>query len=156
MSPKAKMAALFLSGALAGILATMLISAPTYLKVTEGLDSARETMDKQKQTIELRDTAIANLTKALAAANGGAHFVTLLYDADALLTMERGAGTAGLVQSFPNDNSAPYPGYPRWIVSGKIDPLLVGDAQGSHYAYFDTSTGKYDGPYLPKTPHTKR
>lgn len=114
-------------------------------------DASNKLKNVDQAIFDQRNKTIEDLSAQLDAKY---RYVTLVYDADALLTIER-AGM-GLTQAFPSDTSAPYPGYPRWIIPGKIEPLIVGDAQGSNFAYFDITTGKYDGNYLPKTPHTKR
>jgi len=83
------------------------------------------------------------------AGTGGTQKVTLLYDPQANQTL----ATEGKLATLYSGNSAiPYTGNPRWMIAGKVTPLVNGDSNGVMYYYFDLQTKIYEGPFLPEVP----
>jgi hypothetical protein len=76
--------------------------------------------------------------------------VTLLFDPKA----NYGLAMSGkpMTEVYSGDRATPYIGYPRWIIAGKVKPLIAGDAVDVKYSYYDPRTNQYDGPYVPATP----
>lgn len=117
------------------------------------LDQDKQAVQSLKNDNERLTTALNNSTvyigKTIAASGG----VTLLYDPAAQQSLQ---STGQSVQTFPGNSATPYQGFPRWIVAGKIKPLITGGpTRDATYSYYDPSTKTYEGPFFPEIPQQR-
>jgi hypothetical protein len=96
--------------------------------------------------------AVAVTNKAMNDSPAPNPTVTIIYDP---ATFQGLAATGGPVQVFPNNKATPYQGFPRWIIPGKVRPMVNGSSAGVTYSYFDLQKETYEGPFLPDVPQQR-
>jgi hypothetical protein len=143
----------------AGITAAVFVTA-VIPKFNTALDEDQKVIEGQKQAIATYQQAGKNLIHQMSASMTretqevvtNTQKVTLLYDPS---TFQGLAAFGGPVQVFPSNKAVPYQGLPRWIIPGKVRPMVAGSSTGVTYSYFDLKTETYDGPFLPDVPQQR-
>lgn len=154
MTVRAKCAIFLLLGLLlgGGLTATVFttIVIPQFNKA---LDDDQKVIEGQKAAIAIGEGAMKQVGQSIQrqteAMQKGASVVTLLYDPKAIQSL---ALAGELVQVYPSNKAIPYAGYPRWIIPGKVKPMVAGSSAQVTYSYFDLTSEKYEGPFLPDFP----
>lgn len=154
MSPFAKYALCVLLGILVGVGITAAMVIP---KTDAMLAQDQKTIEAQKQTITEDETALKASTQAMQKTglvlSERNRIVTLLYDPKANQSL---ALEGKLVQIYPNNRAVPYQGLPRWIIPGRVRPMIAGNSADATYLYYDPGTETYDGPFLPDVPQQRQ
>ena len=161
MSVKAKCTLFLLLGLAIGAIATAAIFGLVVIpKFNQALDEDQKVIQQQRNAMDLSSRAASNLSQQVISsvnrnneeALRNLEQVTLLYDPQAMQSL---AQIGGLVQVFPNERAIPYQGYPRWIIVGRVKPMIAGTSVGATYFYFNLKSQAYDGPFLPDVPRQR-